>query len=202
MRFRGWHFGWLFAFTIGLEAGAPDSPASVPRTAVEIFQGILKDLQEYDHRGRPAAVRRIEFEFPEALVNQYLVASMVLRPRPMVERLQVTLVGQNHFIVDARINFDAVRKSTLEAGKAEMRRFSGVRSLRAGIRFRVDPDGLDFEAKSLPSEVLLPNHSLAELIRVVAANQPEKLNTRRKIPLPFGLRRAWTTDKVAGGATY
>ena len=37
------------------------------------------------------------------------------------------------------------------------------------------------------------------MIEVVAARQPEHYDTSKPVPLPFGLRKVWTGDKVVMG---
>ena len=38
-----------------------------------------------------------------------------------------------------------------------------------------------------------------KMIRLVAARQPERYDTTRPLPLPFGLRRVWTSDHTVAG---
>jgi len=37
------------------------------------------------------------------------------------------------------------------------------------------------------------------MIEVVAARQPEHYDTTKPLPLPFGLRNIWTSDKLVAG---
>jgi hypothetical protein len=37
------------------------------------------------------------------------------------------------------------------------------------------------------------------MIQIVAARQPEKYDTSKPLPLPFGLRRIWTEEQLTAG---
>jgi hypothetical protein len=41
----------------------------------------------------------------------------------------------------------------------------------------------------------LPAFFVQEMIKIVAARQPEKYDTSKPLPLPFGLRKVWTEDQ-------
>lgn len=38
-----------------------------------------------------------------------------------------------------------------------------------------------------------------KMIRIVAARQPEKYDTSKPMPIPFGLKQIWTSDHVIQG---
>jgi hypothetical protein len=38
-----------------------------------------------------------------------------------------------------------------------------------------------------------------KLIQIVAARQPEKYDTSKPMPIPFGLHKVWTTDHTIQG---
>ena len=37
------------------------------------------------------------------------------------------------------------------------------------------------------------------MIQIVAARQPEKYDTSKPMPIPFGLRKVWTTEQLIYG---
>src|SRR5512142_3296122 len=85
-----------------LHAGVPQPPPPPGKASVDVLRTVLSDLQDYDRQGRPSEDRRISFELPEALVNQYLEIALAVTPRPMVEGLHLTLLGDNLCAVEAR----------------------------------------------------------------------------------------------------
>ncbi len=192
----------LAAAVLPLHAGPPEPGKTDDRASVEILRSLLTDLQTFNNQGRPTEDRRISFELPETVVNQYLAVSMALIPRPMLQSLHVKLLGQNRCVVEARVDFDALRKAEpLAIPKTERAVWKGTRSVKAEFRFTVIAGTLKFEAVPMPSDVTPNARALAEIIRVIAAGQPEKIDTRHRIPLPFGLRRVWMDAQSVGGET-
>ena len=45
----------------------------------------------------------------------------------------------------------------------------------------------------------LPAWLAERMIGIVAAQQPEKYDTRKPLPMPFGLRNLWTSGNAVGG---
>jgi hypothetical protein len=45
----------------------------------------------------------------------------------------------------------------------------------------------------------LPAWLAERMIEIVAAQQPEKYDTRKPLPMPFGLRNLWTSGNAVGG---
>jgi len=53
--------------------------------------------------------------------------------------------------------------------------------------------------KAYYQDVHLPAFLFEKVIAIVAARQPEKYDTSKPIPIPFGLRAIWTTDHTIQG---
>jgi hypothetical protein len=49
--------------------------------------------------------------------------------------------------------------------------------------------------KAYYQDVRLPAFFVQKMIQIVAERQPEKYDTSKPLPLPFGLRRLWTTSQ-------
>jgi hypothetical protein len=177
----------------------PAAPANWP---VDVVRDVLQSLWAYDHAGRPAASRRVGFELPETVVNLYLAATLPGKPRPMIDEMRLTMLPGDRCVVDAKVDFDALQKAAPKLFSAsERQQFKGLKSVRAEFHFSVSSGFLSFEATPLPSEVTPSQRLLPEVIRQIAASQPEKIDTQRRIPLPFGLRRLWTREGVLCGET-
>ena len=170
--------------------------------AVDIVRDLLRSLWTYEGDGRPNASRQIGFQLPESAVNLYLASSLARSPRPMIESLQVQLLPGNRCIVEAKIDFDALdRNEPAIFSEAERKHLSGSKLVRAEFRFSVSAGALTFEPKPLKSEVTPSKHQLQNMIGLIAAKQPEKIDAARKIPVPFGLRKLWTSNGVLHGET-
>jgi hypothetical protein len=168
-------------------------------TPIEIVRDLLRSLWMYQEDGRPAASRQIGFQLPEGVLNSYLAASLSTNPRPMITSMQVHLLSGNRCMVDAKINFTELRPK--EPSLFSGIEFRGSKSVRAEFHFSVSSGYLIFQAKPLNSEVPISHRLLIAMIRHIAANQPEKVDTTRKIPVPFGLRKLWTEDGKLCGET-
>lgn len=171
-----------------------------PQTTV--VEDLLRSLWVYDEDGRPSGSRNIGFQLPESLVNSYLEASLSAKPRPMIASMQVQLRSGNRCIVEAKINFDELRakEPSLFSGAAK-KEFRGLKLVRAELQFSVNSGFLSFQAKPLESQVTPSQDLLTSMIRRIAAQQPEKIDTTHKIPVPFGLRKLWTEDRKLCGET-
>ena len=83
--------------------------------------------------------------------------------------------------------------------KSEWKPVSGSRSMRAEFRFSLEGSSLTFDAKPLESEVTPSRKQLMHIIRQIAAAQPESVDSSRAIPLPFGLKKLWTSTGMLHG---
>ena len=170
-------------------------------TSVEIVRDLLRSLWAFDQEGRPSTSRQVGFQLPESVVNTYLAASLASNPRPMIDSLQVRLLSENRCVVDAIINFDDLQtREPALFSRSERKQFSGSKSVRAEFHFSLSSGYLTFEAKPLESQVTPPHSLLMKMIQLIAAGQPERIDTTRKIPVPFGLK-LWTTEGVLHGDT-
>lgn len=171
-------------------------------TPVDTVRDLLRSLWSYVGQGKTDGSNRVGFQLPEKVINLYLASSLVSRPRPMIQGMQVHLLAGNRCIVDASIDFDALNQSESSLfSKSERKKFSGSKNVRAEIHFSLKNGFLQFEAKPIEAEVTPSQKQLEKMIRVIAADQPEKIDTGHKIPIPFGLRKFWTTDGMLYGET-
>ena len=53
--------------------------------------------------------------------------------------------------------------------------------------------------KAYFQQLRLPAVLVEKVIQVVAARQPEKYDTSKPVPLPFGLQRVWTGERLVMG---
>jgi hypothetical protein len=101
----------------------------------------------------------------------------------MIDSLQVRLLSENRCVVDAIINFDDLQtREPALFSRSERKQFSGSKSVRAEFHFSLSSGYLTFEAKPLESQVTPPHSLLMKMIQLIAASQPERIDTTRKIP--------------------
>jgi hypothetical protein len=163
---------------------------------------VLNALWQYERSGRPHGSRRIAFELPVQAINSYLSIALKLKPRPGIESLNLAFFPHNRIVAEARIDFTQVRLRPSKALSQEvLGQLKGSQVIKAEFRFRIKRGKLTFKVLPVPSDgVKLPKRALEDVIRAVAAMQPEKIDTSRPIPVPFGLTLA-TGDRMLTGHT-
>jgi hypothetical protein len=165
----------------------------------------LKDLSAYDLAGRPES-HSVSFEFPEAVINLYLSISLKRTPRPGISSAQVELLPGNRVIVTAYIDFAHVMNGEPRIiPQGLLPKLIRARTIKAEFQFHVESRALTFIVRPIPSaKVDAPDVTapvLEGIIRKLAIIQPEKFDTTRPIPLPFGLKKLYTGKNYLGGET-
>ena len=70
------------------------------------------------------------------------------------------------------------------------------------LRFNVRDGGATFTVeKAYFQNIPIPAVLVEKVIQLAAARQPEKYDTTKPVPLPFGLRNLWTKGNTVGGHT-
>jgi hypothetical protein len=168
--------------------------------AAKLIAGLLVTLTDYQNSGSPSDTRQVSFQLPESALNLYLKS--IMAPRPMMDGLEVQLLAGNRCSVQAKVDFDAVAKAAPDLfTKDERAVWKGWKPVTAEIRFTVSAGRITFKASPAAGAGALPDRLLPDVIRVIARNQPEKIDTTGPIPLPFGLRQLSTSDKLLAGRT-
>jgi hypothetical protein len=69
-------------------------------------------------------------------------------------------------------------------------------------RFHAEDSRLTFSVeKAYYENIRLPAFFVQRMISIVAARQPEKYDTSKPLPTPFGLKRIQTAEHVVDGGT-
>ena len=99
------------------------------------------------------------------------------------------------------VDFDAVEKWKPGTIPRVLRPIlSGKKSVWVDYRFQAANSTVTFSVeKAYYGSVRLPAFFVQKMIQIVAARQPEKYDTSKPLPLPFGLVRVWTEEQVAMG---
>jgi hypothetical protein len=163
-------------------------------------------LQLFDHlrasdAGKLPGARHLSFQLSEAEINDYLRFSLRQMPRPGLESVTVKLFSYNYVSIFAIVDFDAVERWKPGTIPLLMRPvLSGKKSIWTDFRFQVQGSRLMFRVeKAYFQKFRLPAVLVQQVIRIMAARQPEKYDTSKPVPLPFGLRNVWTREHSVYG---
>ena len=141
------------------------------------------------------------FQLSEGEINAYLRQSLAAAPRPGVDSITLKLFAGNYISTLVVVDFDALeswRPGTIPALLRPVLR--GKKSIWVDCRFRAEDGILTYSvAKAYFETTRLPALLVERMIAMVAARQPEKYDTTKPLPLPYGLRRVWTADHLLAG---
>lgn len=149
----------------------------------------------------PAAHRpQVKGQFTDAEINQYMQYALAATPRPGLDSINVKMFPQNYVSTYAMLDFDAVerwRPGTIPTLLRPV--LSGKKSVWVDVRFKADNGFVTFSVeKARYNDIWLPAYFVEKMIGIVAARQPEHYDTSKPVPIPFSLRRLWTSDHLVG----
>jgi len=172
-----------------------------PADVLSVVQ-TLQSLRDYEQDGRPES-QRITFELPEAIVNLYLTTSLSVTPRPALKSLKVEILPGNRMIAVGDIDWERLLEGDESMVPAKLReQLMEGGPFKAAFTFRVESGFVTFTVNAVPSGgIQIPDAVLRGIVRRVAQSQPEKFDTTKPIPLPFGLRTFSTREKMLVGGT-
>jgi hypothetical protein len=77
---------------------------------------------------------------------------------------------------------------------------NGRKAIWVDYRFKTENGKVTFAVeKAYFQKLRIPAYAVEKMIQVVAARQPERYDTTKPVPLPFGLRKVETSDKLVMG---
>jgi hypothetical protein len=184
-----WTIAALAAAAAGLEAAAP------PPAATKFLQ-LFEQLRQAEKLARTPAPKHVAFRFSDTEINDYLTYSLKVTPRPGVDSVTIKIFPKNYVSTFTIVDFDAVERwkpGTIPLLLRPVLR--GKQSIWVDYRFQAAGSRLSFSVeKAYYGKIRLPAFFVQKMIQVVAARQPEKYDTSKPMPLPFGLRQIWTED--------
>ena len=159
----------------------------------------LQAAQQQKAAGQQPA--RVQFQFTEAEVNQYLAWSLQATPRPGLNGVSIKMFPYNYVSTYTVVDFDAVERWKPGTVPALLRPvLNGRKAIWVDYRFKAENGLATFSVeKAYFQSIRLPAFFVEKMIQIVAARQPEKYDTTKPVPLPFGLRRLTTGEHVASG---
>ena len=172
----------------------------VPPVAVK-FLRLFDELRQAQSPFGGPAPKHVSFHITDNEINEYMGYSLRVTPRPGVDSVVVKIFPQNYVSTYTVVDFDAVERWRPGTIPAMLRPFlHGKQSIWVDYRFQVSGVHATFSVeKAYYDKLRLPAFFVEKMIQSVAARQPEKYDTSKPVPLPFGLRRLSTADHVIEG---
>jgi len=134
-------------------------------------------------------------------INDYLKHSLRVTPRPGLQSSEVKVFPQNYLSTFTVVDFDAVEKWKPGTIPVVLRPvLNGKKSIWVDCRFGGANGKLVFSVEKAYFEGMrLPAVLVEKVIQIVAARQPEKFDTSKPMPIPFGLQTVWTEGNSIRG---
>lgn len=160
--------------------------------AVERMHSLFERLR----RNAPASFRLAGVE-----INDYLQYSLQHTPRPGLQSCSVKIFPQNYISTFTVVDFDAVDRWNPGAIPALLRPvLRGRRSIWVDCRFGGANGKLSFSVqKAYFERIRLPSVLVEQVIAILARQQPERFDTSKPVPIPFGLESLWTEGNELRG---
>ena len=177
----------LAALALVLGAAAAGQPPVATR-----FLALFDQLRQAEEHKTYTA-----FQLTDSEINEYLGYSLKATPRPGLESVTVKAFPNNYVSTFTIVDFDAVERWKPGTIPAVLRPvLQGRKSIWVDYRFQTGNAKVTFTVeKAYYQDVRLPAFFVQKMIQIVAERQPEKYDTSKPLPLPFGLRRLWTTPQ-------
>jgi hypothetical protein len=145
--------------------------------------------------GLVAAPRRAiveKFTISERQLNDYLGDELRSSPRPGIEWSTIKLFPGNYVSTYSRIDFDAVEIPPLL--RLALR---GRKELLLDFRFQSNNGTFTWAVqKAYLQKMEVPPVLVERIIEILAAQQPEHFDAAKPLPLPFGVKEAYTGNHV------
>lgn len=158
-----------------------------------------KFLQLFDRLR--ASREHVSFQLSAGEINDYMSYALRTTPRPGIESVKVKIFAHNYISTYTVVDFDAVERSRPGTIPGFLRpMLHGKKPVWVDCRFHTVGPAVGFSVeKAYYDNIRLPAFFVEKMIQSVAARQPEKYDTSKPVPLPFGLRKLWTVDQVILG---
>jgi hypothetical protein len=191
-------------FTLGVfflvASWAANLPADAPPPAQK-FLGLFEQLRAAQ---APNAHQNVAFRFSDSEINDYMLYSLRVTPRPGLQSVTVKIFPQNYISTYTVVDFDAVERwhpGTIPTLLKPI--LNGKKTIWVDYRIDANNYKITFSVeKAYYQDIRLPAFFVNKMIQIVAARQPEKYDTSKPMPIPFGLKQIWTSDHVVQGRNY
>jgi hypothetical protein len=188
-----------FVFLLfGLRAATPPLPPPEAQKFLHLF-----DQLRAAESARTSGIHQpVAFRLTADEINAYLRYSLRAVPRPGLDSMNVKIFDHNYVSTFTVLDFDAVERWKPGTIPAILRPvLNGKKSVWIDFRFQAADTKVSFAVeKAYYNNIRLPAFLVEKMIGIVAARQPEHLDTSKPVPLPFGLRDLRTANRTMIGA--
>ncbi|MCX6625118.1 MAG: hypothetical protein NTY38_29475 [Acidobacteria bacterium] len=145
---------------------------------------------------RRAIVERLTVS--EQQLNEALSAELRSTPRPGIERATIKLFPGNYVSTYSRINFEEVERARPGTIPPLLRLvLHGRKDLLVDFRFESSAGTFTWAIeKAYLQNLKIPSVLIEKTIEILAERQPEHFDASKPLPLPFGVKEAWTGNHV------
>jgi hypothetical protein len=180
---------------------APSTAEAAPPPVVVKFLGLFDQLRAANAARARGEQQPVTFRLFDSEINEYMQYSLKAVPRPGLESVTVKLFPNNYISTFTVVDFDAVERWHPGTVPAILRPLlNGKKSIWVDYRIQAQDSKLSFSVeKAYYQSIRIPAFLVGEVIHIVAARQPEKYDTSKPVPIPFGLRQLWTSDHLLQG---
>jgi hypothetical protein len=180
---------------------APSTAEAAPPPVVAKFLGLFDQLRSANAAKARGEQQQATFRLFDSEINEYMQYSLKAVPRPGLDSVTVKLFPNNYISTFTVVDFDAVERWRPGTVPAILRPLlNGKKSIWVDYRIQAKDSKLSFSVeKAYYQSIRIPAFLVGEVIHIVAAQQPEKYDTSKPVPIPFGLRRLWTSDHLIQG---
>jgi len=174
------------------------TPPTPPPVAVRFLDLFDRLRAAQDPAGEHA---HVAFQLTETDVNDYLRYSLKTTPRPGLDSITVKFFAKDYISTFTRIDFDAVERWHPGTIPTVLRPIlKGKQSVWVDCRIHAADSKLTITIeKARYNDLPLPAFFVEKMMQIMAARQPEKYDTSKPIPMPFGLKKLWTDEHLIYG---
>jgi hypothetical protein len=182
-------------------AMAAATEANAPPAVATRFLGLFDQLRAAEAQKVRGGNQHVSFRISESEISEYLRYSLHATPRPGLQSVTVKIFPANYISTFTVVDFDVVERWHPGTIPALLRPvLSGKKSIWVDYRIQAHDFNLTLSVeKAYYQDIRLPAFFVDKMIQIVAARQPEKYDTSKPVPIPFGLRQLWTTDHMIQG---
>jgi hypothetical protein len=184
-----------FVIAILVLSTAAAAPVQTPPVTkmLNLFQALQASQ---DHTSK-----HVSFSFTESELNEYLSYSLQTVPRPGIRSVTVKVFASNYISTFTVVDFDAIERWKPGTIPVILRPvLNGKKAIWLDVRFQAKNGAAAFSVeKAYFQSIRLPAFFVEKMIRIVAARQPEKYDTNKPLPLPFGLKQVSTKEHLVSG---
>jgi len=180
-------------------ATAPAAPTPPP-VAVKVL-GLFDQLRQAQTKNAEGGHQKVNFRLSDGEINDYMRYALKATPRPGLDAVTVKVFPKDYISTFTMVDFDAVERWHPGTIPALLRPvLKGKKSIWVDYRIHAQNSQMTFEVEKARYEnIPLPAFFVNKMIQLVAARQPEKYDTTKPVPIPFGLRQVATSDHIIEG---